>query len=290
MQERRWIVTGLECAACAERAERALNALDGTEAVRASFFDGTVSVRFDEMRLTEDAVLRALRRAGIAPAEHRGRATPQRVALWQKLFIALFLSLPQLWNLMPQLRIAVAVLLMADAGLFALTRLEGINRAVAALGWVFWAAGLALTVLGKPGAAACLAASGALIFLTLLHAYLTLERQYRAAAPARKLLQHLPKKAVRADGAEVWADELLPGDEIVLCAGERAAADGEWVSGVGELDESILTGDAVLRAKTPGDPVFAGTLCRRGEGILRVTASGAETALRQRAEAMLHEH
>lgn len=72
---------------------------------------------------------------------------------------------------------------------------------------------------------------------------------------------------------EVHAEDLQPGDLILVRAGERIAADGVVAEGDSAVDESAITGESVPRDKGPGSPVYCGTL--NGNGLLRVRVTGA---------------
>lgn len=75
--------------------------------------------------------------------------------------------------------------------------------------------------------------------------------------------------------------EVVREDIIILSEGDRVPADGV-VMQAHELatDESMLTGESEAQAKfANGGAVFAGTLVVRGQGIMRVTATGAKTEL-----------
>jgi Ca2+-transporting ATPase len=75
--------------------------------------------------------------------------------------------------------------------------------------------------------------------------------------------------------------EVVTGDLLVLSEGDRVAADGQVLQ-AHELatDESMLTGESVAVAKqSDQDSVFAGTLVVRGQGLVRVTATGEHTEL-----------
>ena len=100
--------------------------------------------------------------------------------------------------------------------------------------------------------------------------------------------------AVVRDGRELElpADELVPGDLVVLREGDRVPADGRLVAAERlELDESALTGESVpvskdVEAVPPDTPlaerasmVFAGTGVTRGHGRALVTATGAATEM-----------
>jgi Ca2+-transporting ATPase len=103
-----------------------------------------------------------------------------------------------------------------------------------------------------------------------------------------------PRARVRRDGHEVDlpAQELVPGDILLLASGDRVPADARILSGECSIDESLLTGESVPVDKhsaalaTAAPPlagrvneVFAGSLVRTGAGAAVVTATGARTEI-----------
>lgn len=92
-----------------------------------------------------------------------------------------------------------------------------------------------------------------------------------------------PQASVRRNGQEmtVPARDLVPGDVVLVRAGERLAADGTVLAGFGAADESALTGESVPVSKTKGDKVSAGTVNLEGYFEFSVTRSGKDTALAQ---------
>ena len=107
----------------------------------------------------------------------------------------------------------------------------------------------------------------------------------RASSALRKLLNLAPAMARRRlpDGseAEVPIAELKPGDVVVLRPGDRVATDGKVSDGESAVDESMLTGESVPADKAPESPLYAGTLNLNGSLLMRVTATGEQTALAQ---------
>jgi len=77
----------------------------------------------------------------------------------------------------------------------------------------------------------------------------------------------------------VRATSLTTGDLVLVRPGERFPADAVVESGYSSVDESTLTGESVPVEKSPGAPVYGGTL--NGEGVLqvRVMRSAGESAL-----------
>ena len=86
-----------------------------------------------------------------------------------------------------------------------------------------------------------------------------------------------------ARSSHVWRvegerDELVPlgdvgvGDLLRLRTGSVVPVDGRVESGMGELNEATMTGEAELVRKEPSSSVFAGTAVEGGEIVVRVTA------------------
>ncbi|HET7807118.1 MAG TPA: HAD-IC family P-type ATPase, partial [Gaiellaceae bacterium] len=94
--------------------------------------------------------------------------------------------------------------------------------------------------------------------------------------------------------AEIPAEEVVPGDVLLVAEGERVAADGRIVSEHGlDVDESALTGESLPVAKgadavDEGAPLaerasmaYAGCAVTRGRGRIVVCATGETTELGQ---------
>lgn len=136
----------------------------------------------------------------------------------------------------------------------------------------------------------------AIAVIVLLNAVISLVQQGRAER-ALEALQALeaPSAVVVRDGVRrvVPAVELVPGDWVVVQAGDRVPADVELrrTDGV-EVDESVLTGESLPVAKRTGgttDPnsplgdrdgmLLAGTLLTRGLAEGEVSGTGPRSAL-----------
>ncbi len=92
---------------------------------------------------------------------------------------------------------------------------------------------------------------------------------------------------VRRDGE--WgtppARELVPGDVIRLRLGDIVPADARLLDGDEiEVDQSALTGESLPATCSPGDPVYSGSIIRRGEIGALVYATGTRTYFGKTAE------
>ena len=105
----------------------------------------------------------------------------------------------------------------------------------------------------------------------------------RASSALRQLLDLAPAVARRRlpDGteAETPVADLKPGELVVLRPGDRVPTDGEAVEGGSAVDESMLTGESTPSDKVAGSPLYAGTVNLNGRLLMRITATGEETAL-----------
>jgi len=68
---------------------------------------------------------------------------------------------------------------------------------------------------------------------------------------------------------------ILPGDLVLVCAGERVAVDGIVEDGSSDVDQSLVTGETAPISVAPGALVYAGSL--NTSGALRVRVAKAAT-------------
>src|SRR5260221_6906062 len=125
--------------------------------------------------------------------------------------------------------------------------------------------------------------SAAIITLVSIGHWLEARVTSAASSSLRALLHLAPVLARRRlpDGSEHEAPvaELHENEIVVLRPGDRVPIDGEVREGGSAVDESTLTGESIPVEKSPGAQVYAGTINLNGRLLLRVTATGEETAL-----------
>ncbi|MFO0973059.1 MAG: HAD-IC family P-type ATPase [Phycisphaerae bacterium] len=120
-----------------------------------------------------------------------------------------------------------------------------------------------------------------LVFLTLGR-WLEANGKLRATQAIRSLAALLPERVeIRRNGvvARVAPADICPDDVLLVSAGDRIAADGVVLSGEAEIDEQLLTGESLPRARRAGDLVRAGTLAIDGALELRATTVGSSSTL-----------
>ncbi len=108
-------------------------------------------------------------------------------------------------------------------------------------------------------------------------------RAERAIDALRRMLPHTARVVRDGKEVEIPAEELVPGDLLVLAAGDRVSADGRLVERTRlRVDESALTGESW--PVEPERDVYAGTYVTAGSGLAVVTATGMATRFGRIAE------
>jgi Cu+-exporting ATPase len=308
-------VEGMTCASCTGRVERVLKAQPGVASAVANLATRRAQVTLWE-GADPAALARAVTAAGFAakPAEDATPADPRAEErhLWRDFTLAAALTLPVfvtemgghifpafhhwlhgavgLWNLwLMQFLLTSAVLAgpgrrFFSKGVPALARGAPDMNALVAVGTLA-AWGFSTLVLFTPGLIpepsrqVWFEAAAVIVVLILLGRALEARARGRAGAAIARLVGLQPKTARLESGEEVAVSSLLPGMRIALRPGERVPVDGEVAEGSSLVDESMLTGEPLPVAKSPGDRVTAGTVMGTGALVVQVQAVGAATTL-----------
>lgn len=103
-----------------------------------------------------------------------------------------------------------------------------------------------------------------LCFFLLIGRFLDarLRRQAHAAANALAAMQTSAVTRItdKGEAVSVAARDVAAGDRILLAPGERAMVDMRIVSGVSDVDESLVTGESLPRTFSPGMTLHAGAI------------------------------
>src|SRR5450756_2554102 len=100
----------------------------------------------------------------------------------------------------------------------------------------------------------------------------------------RSLLELAPAKAVvlrDGEAVEVPTTEVQVGDLLLVRPGSKVPVDAVVEDGESEVDESMVTGESMPVAKSPGSEVIGASINTTGTLRVRATKVGADTALAQ---------
>ncbi|HSL91438.1 MAG TPA: cation-translocating P-type ATPase [Candidatus Limnocylindrales bacterium] len=121
------------------------------------------------------------------------------------------------------------------------------------------------------------AEAGGVVTLFALANYLEARSLDRARKATADLFAFSPETAVLREGGPdgrertVAAEEVRPGDLLILRPGERVPVDAVVYKGSSDLNEAMLTGEPVPVEKREGDPLYAGTV--NGRSLLLAEAT-----------------
>ncbi len=305
-------VTRMTCAGCAGRAERALAAVPGVTEARVNLANHTAYVTGVAPL---DALTAALAQAGYPAQLDDAVQNDEVTALRANARLAGLLTLPVFviemgGHIFPSLHHAFYAQVEPQA--WGLVQFLLITAVMAVPGLQFYKIGLPMLFKGMPEMNSLVAigtlaawsyscisfftptllpagthalyfeAAGVIITLILLGRWLEARARGKTGSAIRKLLSLRPDTAfVQRLGTfvETPLDQVTTDDLIRLKAGERASVDGIVVQGQSELNESMLTGEALPAPKTPGDKIIGGTINGDGVLIYRATAVGKDTVL-----------
>ena len=307
-------IGGMTCASCVARVERALKKVPGvseatvnlaTESARVRVVSGAPASA-DAATQMQARLRRAVRDAGYEPRAADAlmdAPEPSRWAGFAPIAWGLALSaplvlpmlgdlsgfhwmLPALWQFL--LATPVQFVLGARfyrAGWHALKNFSGNMDLLVAIGTsAGWALSVWLWLTAEPGAMVHLYFEGSALVVTLVLLGKWLEagakRQTTSAIRALHALRPEIAHLMGLDGeVDVPVDEVLVGDRLVVKPGERFAADGVLQEGQTQVDESMLTGEALPVPKERGSLLTAGSINGDGRVLMQVRAVGADTTL-----------
>ena len=125
--------------------------------------------------------------------------------------------------------------------------------------------------------------SAMIIAFILLGKYLEERSKLKANDYIKKLIDLSPKKAIliNPDGttSEILANELKPGDKVLVKNGAQIPGDGVIIEGGAEIDTSLITGESLAVYKSIGDTVNAGCMNINGVIYVKITKFSHQSVL-----------
>ena len=303
-------VRGAKCGACLSRIEGAVSALPGVRAARFNLSSGKLDVSWTgdlaPMRISE--AISGLG-YGVAPLDtNSGDAAHKKEE--QSLLLAMgvagfataniMLLSVSVWGGHNEMGEATRQGLHAVSGMIALPTLLFSGRPFFRSAWnvlkrrrtnmdvpislaliLAFSVSVAETIRGGEHAyfdAACM-----LLFFLLIGRFLDARVRRRAYSAARDLAALANRTVTRITDSgvhvSVRADEIRPGDRVLLAPGERAVVDMTIERGESEIDESLVTGESLPRISVPGMQLMAGSVNLSQPLVGRATAESADSLL-----------
>ncbi len=308
-------IGGMHCATCATAVQDALKSVPGVSDATVNFALGKASVRYDSASSSPAELKAAVERSGYSVLEVEG-VLAEKLARkkeldegFRDLMVALAFAVPvavismthMFWpegvlseHARNYLLLALAVPVQFYAGLryyrgaFRALRNKRANMDTLVVIGTSAAFLYSLAVTLFPDSVGThdvyFDTSAVIITLVLAGKYLELRSRGATSEAIVKLMDLQPQTATKVvDGQEttVGAEELVEGDMVTVRPGERVPVDGEVLSGVSTVDESLVTGESIPQEKVAGAQVTGGTVNLSGLLTVKATRVGRNTTLAQ---------
>lgn len=317
MEEKKYKVTGMFCAACQTHVQNAAQKVDGVEKAEVSLLTNSLEVTFLG-KANDKAIEKAIKNAGYGAspwldesykARRNERAKELRKTLIKLiiagvlLLILMYFSMSMMthWPTFSNMEIdvgielglATVILLLYGnyfiSGSKSFFQLHPTMLSLISLGsGVSYLYGVYVYIMMSANPASLAShdvyfeAAGMILVLVSLGKYFEALAKSKTTSSIENLLSLAPETAlIEEDGVEkeIPAKELKVGDLCLVKPGARVPSDGMIVSGYGHLEEAAITGEAVPVYKKEKDPVIGSTLNTSGSFKMRVTSVGQDTTI-----------
>lgn len=299
LEGRQLSISNMSCASCAGRVEKALLAVPGVVRAEVNLATEKASIEGIAGVLRPADLVTAVNNAGYGAElltgdverDHQiATAEEQRLERenWRVIAAAL-LSAPLLlpmFGVMPpawlQFALATPVQFIIGARFYvgawkALRARAGNMDLLVVLGTstaYFYSLYLMLSAAGQPMPHLYFESAAVVIALISVGKWLETRARHSTSAAIRALVALRPDRARlerRGEFVEVALGAVAVGDIVVVRPGERVPVDGVVLSGQGEVDESLITGESLPVLKASGEHVTGGSI--NGTALLRVKVS-----------------
>lgn len=129
-----------------------------------------------------------------------------------------------------------------------------------------------------------------LLFFLLIGRYLDQKMRNHARSVAHDLMNYKVSEAtlVHDNGTteDIATEMLVPKQVVQVIAGGRIPADGTVISGISDIDTSLVTGETVPVKASTGTEVYAGTININGTLNIKITSTTGNTLLDEIIELM----
>ena len=315
MRSRVFRIGGMSCAACSSRIEGAVGEIDGVQSVVANFGNNTATVTYDDSKVTEEMIAKAVTGAGYQMiSDDREEAERQELEAlkiqkrdliigilfaiplsiiamgpkfgldmpWDKrtdCIIQLLLFLPIMYSGRRFYKKGIPALMTKSPTMDSLVAISTLASLLMGLYYtiVAFTSGHVHTMLSFDSA-------GMIIALVSIGKYMEARSKHNTNDSLRKLFTLAPNKAtIIVDGKEyeVESSTLVEGDIVLVRPGESIPADGTVIEGDSAVNESMLTGESIPVSKSAGSTVYGATVNGNGSMKVRIEKTGEDTVLYQ---------
>jgi len=313
-------IKGMHCASCVRVIEKSVGRIDGIESCNVNLATESATVKYDNEKVTKDAILAAVENAGYravieeevkSHAESKAEKLKELDFLKIKTGISLFLGGIILWGSFPGimetapgifknyiLQFLIATVVQFWAGFeFYRSTINSIKHRQAnmdtlvtvgtTVAYFYSVAVIFFPQIFKDLGVQIMPffdTSTVIIGLILLGRFFEGRAKLSTSDAIGKLigLQAKTARVIRGNvEINIPIDQVQVGDLIRVRPGEKIPVDGEIIEGESNVDESMVTGESIPTEKMKGDLVIGATINKSGSFVYKATKVGSDTMLSQ---------
>ncbi|GAA7355625.1 copper-translocating P-type ATPase CopA [Helicobacter pylori] len=316
-------IEGMTCTACSSGIERSLGRKSFVKKIEVSLLNKSANIEFDENQTNLDEIFKLIEKLGYSPKktlakEKKGFFSPN-VKLALAVVFTLFVVYLSMGSMLSPSLLPESLLTIDNHSNFLNACLQLIGTLIVMhLGRDFYIQGFKALWHRQPNMSSLIAiGTSAALISSLWQLYLVYTNSYghyyfesvcvilmfvmvgkrienvskdKALDAMQALMKNAPKTALKMQNnqqIEVLVDSIVVGDILKVLHGSAIAVDGEIIEGEGELDESMLSGEALPVYKKVGDKVFSGTFNSHTSFLMKATQNNKNSTLSQIIE-MIH--
>lgn len=318
-------IEGMTCTACSSGIERSLGHKSFVKKIEVSLLNKSANIEFDENQTNLDEIFKLIEKLGYSPKktlakEKKGFFSPN-VKLALAVVFTLFVVYLSMGAMLSPSLLPESLLTIDNHSNFLNACLQLIGVLIVMhLGRDFYIQGFKALWHRQPNMSSLIAiGTSAALISSLWPLYLVYTNQWsyghyyfesvcvilmfvmvgkrienvskdKALDAMQALMKNAPKTALKMQNnqqIEVLVDSIVVGDILKVLPGSAIAVDGEIIEGEGELDESMLSGEALPVYKKVGDKVFSGTFNSHTSFLMKATQNNKNSTLSQIIE-MIH--
>ncbi|WP_120992184.1 copper-translocating P-type ATPase CopA [Helicobacter pylori] len=318
-------IEGMTCTACSSGIERSLGRKSFVKKIEVSLLNKSANIEFDENQTNLDEIFKLIEKLGYSPKktltkEKKGFFNPN-VKLALAVVFTLFVVYLSMGAMLSPSLLPKSLLTIDNHSNFLNACLQLIGVLIVMhLGRDFYIQGFKALWHRQPNMSSLIAiGTSAALISSLWPLYLVYTNQWsyghyyfesvcvilmfvmvgkrienvskdKALDAMQALMKNAPKTALKMQNnqqIEVLVDSIVVGDILKVLPGSAIAVDGEIIEGEGELDESMLSGEALPVYKKVGDKVFSGTFNSHTSFLMKATQNNKNSTLSQIIE-MIH--
>ncbi len=318
-------IEGMTCAACSSGIERSLGRKSFVKKIEVSLLNKSANIEFDENQTNLDEIFKLIEKLGYSPkktlAKEKKRFFSPNVKLALAVVFTLFVVYLSMGAMLSPSLLPESLLTIDNHSNFLNACLQLIGALIVMhLGRDFYIQGFKALWHRQPNMSSLIAiGTSAALISSLWPLYLVYTNQWsygnyyfesvcvilmfvmvgkrienvskdKALDAMQALMKNAPKTALKMQNnqqIEVLVDSIVVGDILKVLPGSAIAVDGEIIEGEGELDESMLSGEALPVYKKVGDKVFSGTFNNHTSFLMKATQNNKNSTLSQIIE-MIH--